>query len=75
MRNNGAPASTCTLRATKTSRTRPLTGAEMAISIFIASTTARRLPASTMSSGATSTPTTRAAAGARTMPASSREKR
>ena len=48
---------------------------EMAISIFIASTTARRVPASTMSSGATSTPTTSAAAGARTMPASSREKR
>ena len=51
IRNNGVPASTCTLRATNTSRTRPLTGAGMAISIFIASTTARRSPASTMSSG------------------------
>ena len=75
IRNSGVPASTCTFRATKTSRTRPPTGAEMAISIFIASTTARRAPASTTSSGATSTPTTSAAAGARTMPASSRENR
>ena len=63
IRNSGVPASTCTLRATKTSRTRPLTGARMAISIFIASTTARRVPTSTTSSGATSTPTTSAAAG------------
>ena len=44
IRNSGVPASTCTLRVTKTSRTRPLTGAGMAISIFIASTTARRSP-------------------------------
>ena len=75
IRNSGVPAATCTFVVTKTSRTRPPSGEEMAISIFIASTTARRVPASTMSSGATSTPTTSAAAGARMMPASSREKR
>jgi hypothetical protein len=45
----------------------------MAISIFIASTTARRSPVSTSMPGSTDTATTSAAAGARTMPASSRE--
>ena len=64
MRNSGVPASTCTFGVTKTSRTRPANGEEMLISIFMASTTARRSPVSTRSSGTTSTPTTRAVAGA-----------
>ena len=63
---------TCTLGMAITCRIFPGNGATTWVSIFMASSTARRSPVVTMSPGFTATETTTAGDGARTTPPSSR---
>jgi hypothetical protein len=62
--NSGAPASTCTWGIVITCRTLPENGATTAISIFMASSTARVSPAKTVSPGFTAMETTTDGPGA-----------
>ncbi len=74
-RTSTAPAGTCTLALTSTSRTRPAVAAETMVSSFMLSTTATASPMSTWSPAATHTDTTTPGTGARTMLPSSLTKR
>ena len=73
--SSGRPATTCTLGAASTSRTRPWTGAVSEVSIFMLSVTATTSPGCTSSPSLTGIATTTPGAWLRTRPPSSREMR